>query len=265
MSFLLILFISFIAINCSETSYNDGDSEERKSVVDRFIQLLPIPSLKVEDLFDGLLSIIGPTVKVVLKANLPTFIYDSLYNIYYNHFKSIDSIIRETGKRLIDMEKDQKADVKNRQTDIKYLKVQLTDLKGQLNDIKAQLANVKAQLTDAKAQSADMKAQLTNIKAQLANMKAQLTDSKAQSVDMKAQLTNIKAQLANMEAQLTDAKAQSADTKAQLNKMETIMSEIRDNNNLWSLIYQALIMMVYFFISIITILTICITSILWIW
>ena len=237
MSFLLILFISFIAINYSETSYNDGDVEERKSLLDRLIQLLPIPSLKVEDLFDGLLSIIGPTVKGVLKANLPTFIYDSLYNIYYNHFKSIDSIIREMGKRLIDMEKDQKADVKNQQTDIKYLKVQLTDLKGQLNDIKAQLANVKAQLTDAKAQSADMKAQLTNIKAQLANM----------------------------EAQLTDTKAQSTDTKAQLNKMETIMSEIRDNNNLWSLIYQALIMMVYFFISIITVLTICLTTILWIW
>ena len=202
MSFLLILFISFITINCSKTSHDDGDLDERKSLLDRLRQYIPIPSLKVQDLFDFFLSIIGPTVEGFLKANLPTFIYDSLYNIYYNHFKSIDSIIREMGKRLIDMEKDQKADVKNQQTDIKYLKVQLTDLKGQLNDIKAQLANVKAQLTDA---------------------------------------------------------------KAQLTKMETIMSEIRDNNNLWSLIYQALIMMVYFFIAVITILTICITSILWIW
>ena len=211
MSFLLILFISFIAINCSKTSYNDEDLDERKSLLDRLRQLLPIPSLKdkVQDLFDVLQSIISSTIKGFLQASLPTFIYDSFYNIYYDHFKSIDSIIREMGKRLIAMEKDQKADVKNRQTEINYLKVQLTDLKGQLNDVKAQLAN--------------------------------------------------------MEAQLTDAKAQSADTKAQLNKMETIMSEIRDNNNLWSLIYQALIMMVYFFISIITVLTICLTTILWIW
>ena len=187
MAFLLILFISFIAINCSDTSHDNRDLDKRKSLLDRLSQLLPIPSFNTQDLFDDLLSIVGSTVKGVLKASLPTFIYESFSNIYTDHFKSTDSIIREMDKRLIAMEKDLKADVKNRQTKLDYLKDQLADLKSQL-----------------------------------------------------------------------------ADMKTQLNKIETVVSEIRDNNNLWSLIYQALIMMVYFFIGIITILILCITSILWI-
>ena len=191
MSLLLILFISFIATNYSETSHDIRDLERRKSLLDRLIELLPIPSLNTQDLFDDFLSVIGSTVNGVLKASLPEFIYEFFKKNYYDYFKSTDSIIREMDKRLIAME------------------VQLTDLKRQLTDTKVQLTDTKAQLTDTKAQLDDV--------------------------------------------------------KAQLNKMETIMSEIRDNNNVWSLIYQALIMMVYFFIGIITILIICITSILWIW
>ena len=266
-SFILVLLCFCTASGFFKSSY-DEDSE--KTGYYRMFcfpgisltSLVPLKDLLPTDILE---KIIWSIIDNLFRKILPEPWYKYYKDFYNNYLKPFSITINEMDERLITMQKTQEADVKNRVTDMNYLKVQLTGIKRELTDMKAQLNDTKAQLADMKAQLNDTKAQFADIKAQLNDTKVQLADIKAQLNNTKVQLADIKAQLNDTKAQLNDTKAQLADMKTQLNKMENVVSEIRDNTNLWSLIYQALIMMIYFFIGIITILIICITSILWIW